>query len=121
MAWRWIFLIEGMYIHFTHRQCFSPFHAAELSSGVMSIGSGFFVMVLLPPVPERVNRFFTEGEKQIAIRRSKQAFNTPHTGIKLKPLRAAVTDRKVWFYGTTQHHAIRMYFSIADPVSSFLL
>ncbi|BCS19859.1 uncharacterized protein APUU_20291S [Aspergillus puulaauensis] len=65
LAWRWILLVEG----------------------VVSIGSGFFVMALLPPVPERAHRFFTAEEKQIAIRRSKQAFNTPHTGVKLKQLR----------------------------------
>lgn len=65
----------------------------------MSVGSGFFIMILLPPVPERVRRFFTKEEKEIAVRRSKQAFNTPNTGVKLKQLRAVLTDRKVWFYG----------------------
>lgn len=60
-------------------------------------------MALLPPVPERVHRFFTAEEKQIAIRRSKQAFNTPHTGVKRKQLRAVLTDHKVWFYGTTHN------------------
>ncbi|KAJ5595467.1 uncharacterized protein N7459_001675 [Penicillium hispanicum] len=56
-------------------------------------------MILLPPVPERVRWLFTEQEKQIAIRRSKQAFNTPHSGFQLKQLRAVLTDHKIWFYG----------------------
>lgn len=56
-------------------------------------------MLLLPPVPERVRWMFGPAEKEIAIRRSKQAFNTPHTGVKVHQLIAVLKDRKIWCYG----------------------
>ena len=98
LAWRWLFLIEGKKKKITKQRrlykanCLSPF------LGVISVGSGFIVMLLLPPVPERIRWFFTEEEKQIAVRRSKQAFNTPDTGFKLGQLKAVLRDRKIWFY-----------------------
>ena len=42
---------------------------------------------------------FGPAEKEIAIRRSKQAFNTPHTGVKVHQLIAVLKDRKIWCYG----------------------
>ncbi|KAK5653020.1 hypothetical protein OQA88_9306 [Cercophora sp. LCS_1] len=74
-AWRWIFLIEG----------------------VMSVGFGVVIFFCLPNTPERVKRGFTAQEKEIAIRRTKEAFNVPHTRLHLRQMGAAVKDPKTWF------------------------
>ena len=58
-------------------------------------------MVLLPPVPEKVKRGFTEQEKKIAKRRTIEAYNVPGTGIHPKHLRSLAKDPKVYFYSTS--------------------
>ncbi|KAJ8103705.1 putative pantothenate transporter [Lipomyces tetrasporus] len=75
-AWRWIFLIEG----------------------IMSVGMGFVVLALLPATPETAGWVFTKKEKEIGMRRSREAFNIPHTKIQPKQLIAVIKDPKVWFY-----------------------
>ncbi|KAK0611670.1 major facilitator superfamily domain-containing protein [Immersiella caudata] len=75
-AWRWIFLIEG----------------------IISVGFGIIVIFILPDAPERVKRGFTAEEKAIAIRRSKEAYNVPHTRLHLRQFGAAIRDPKTWFY-----------------------
>ncbi|KAK0701307.1 major facilitator superfamily domain-containing protein [Lasiosphaeris hirsuta] len=75
-AWRWIFLVEG----------------------IVSIGFGAAVFFILPNTPERVKRGFTAEEKAIALRRSKEAYNVPHTRPHLNQLVVALRDPKTWFY-----------------------
>ncbi|KAK4234664.1 putative transporter [Achaetomium macrosporum] len=75
-AWRWIFLIEG----------------------VTSVGFGVVLALLLPSTPERVKRGFTAEEKEIALRRTREAYNVPHTRPNLRQLIAALRDPKTWFY-----------------------
>ncbi|KAK4182953.1 putative transporter [Podospora australis] len=75
-AWRWIFLIEG----------------------VVSVGFGFLVFFILPTTPERVKRWFTPSEKEIALRRTREAFNIPDTRPNLGQLKATLRDTKTWFY-----------------------
>ncbi|KAH8705429.1 putative pantothenate transporter [Talaromyces proteolyticus] len=75
-SWRWIFLIEG----------------------VLTVGMAFVVRVILPPVPEKIRWFFSEKEKEIAIRRSRQAFNVPYSRLSANHLLLVLKDPKVWFY-----------------------
>ena len=75
-AWRWIFLIEG----------------------VVSVGFGALIFFILPTTPERVKWGFSKGEKEIAMRRTREAYNVPNTRPNAAQLLAAVRDRKTWFY-----------------------
>ncbi|KAF3402848.1 High-affinity nicotinic acid transporter [Talaromyces pinophilus] len=75
-SWRWIFLIEG----------------------VLTVGMAFVVRAILPPVPEKIRWFFSEKEKEIAIRRSRQAFNVPHSKLSPTHLLLVLRDPKIWFY-----------------------
>jgi hypothetical protein len=59
---------------------------------------GFFVMALLPSTPETLRWGFSESEKQIAVRRTRENFNIPHTRIRPKQLLAVIKDPKAWFY-----------------------
>ncbi|KAK0614839.1 putative pantothenate transporter [Bombardia bombarda] len=75
-AWRWLFLIEG----------------------VVSVGAGVVMVFVLPPAPENIKRGFTKAEREIALRRTKEAYNVPHTTIHLKQLLAVLKDKKILFY-----------------------
>lgn len=55
-------------------------------------------LFILPNTPEKVKRWFTEEEKKIALRRTKEAYNIPNTKISLGQLKATVRDPKTWFY-----------------------
>lgn len=59
----------------------------------------FVVRAILPPVPEKIRWFFSEKEKEIAIRRSRQAFNVPHSKLSPTHLLLVLKDPKIWFYG----------------------
>jgi len=68
--------------------------------GVISVGFGVVIFFLLPGTPERVKRRFTAAEKQIALRRTKEAFNIPHTRPNLRQILDALKDPKTWFFCT---------------------
>ena len=105
-AWRWIFLIEGerprpltaqpsVILHPNADRTRAPFE------GIVSIGFGILLVFILPNTPERVKRGFTAEEKKIALRRTQEAYNVPHTRPKMRQLVAALKDPKTWFYGNT--------------------
>ncbi len=67
-------------------------------SGPITIACGFIVMAILPPVPEKVKFGFTKQEKEMAVQRSQEAFNTTDAKVKPKQLLAMVKDPKTYFY-----------------------
>ncbi|KAK4168310.1 putative transporter [Cladorrhinum sp. PSN259] len=75
-AWRWIFLIEG----------------------VVSVGFGVLILFLLPTTPERVKWGFSKEEKEIAMRRTHEAYNVPNAKPNSAQFMAALRDPKTWFF-----------------------
>lgn len=73
-AWQWILLIEG----------------------VITLGWGLIVLVVLPPVPERVRWGFTKEEKRLLVIRTWEANNTPNATFKWSQVH--VTFRDPMFY-----------------------
>jgi hypothetical protein len=66
---------------------------------VVSIAHGFVILVLLPPVPEKIKWGFTKEEKDIAIRRTKEAYNATDAKINPRQLLALLKDVKAYLYG----------------------
>ncbi|OKL55581.1 hypothetical protein UA08_09178 [Talaromyces atroroseus] len=95
-AWRWIFLIEG----------------------IMSVGMGFVVLALLPSTPEKTTWMFSEKEREIAMRRSREAFNVAHTKIEPKQLIAVVKDPKVVFVFVHEYQSGMLLKLLAGNASS---
>ena len=85
-----------------------PCQSLELTTagppGVISAGFGIVIFFLLPDTPERVKRGFTVKEKEIAIRRSKEAYNAPNARPNLRQLGSAVRDTKTWFYSKPENN-----------------
>lgn len=68
----------------------------------MSVGMGFVVLLLLPSTPEKSGWAFSEEEKQIAMRRTREAYNVAYAKIQPRQLIAVIRDPKAWFYGKKQ-------------------
>jgi hypothetical protein len=68
--------------------------------GLMSVGWGFVVMILLPPSPENLQWFFNAQEKEIGLRRYREAFNIERSKVSPKILLDTTKDAKAWFYST---------------------
>jgi hypothetical protein len=68
--------------------------------GLMSVGWGFVVILLLPASPENLRWFFNAQEKEIALRRYREAFNIERTKVSLKIILKTFKDTKAWFYST---------------------
>lgn len=64
-------------------------------------------MALLPSTPETLRWGFSESEKQIADRRTRENFNIPHTRIRPKQLLAVIKDPKAWFYVSSRETSRR--------------
>lgn len=56
-------------------------------------------MALLPPVPEKLRFGFSQEEKEMAIIRSQEAYNTVDAKIAPKQLVALVKDPKTYLHG----------------------
>jgi len=77
LAWRWIFLIEGL----------------------MSIFSGFIIIFLLPSSPEKLRRGFSAAEKDIALRRYREGYNVQgDTKIRGSQILKVLKDPHSWMY-----------------------
>jgi hypothetical protein len=66
--------------------------------GLMSVGWGFVVIFLLPPSPENLQWLFNAQEKEIALRRYREAFNIERTKVSPKIILNTIKDTKAWFY-----------------------
>lgn len=67
-----------------HKPPFAPWQWIFLIEGVMAIGVGLIALFLLPPVPEKLRFGFTSDEKRLALRRTRQANNTPFATVQWK-------------------------------------
>jgi len=77
LAWRWLFLVEGL----------------------MSVFSGFIIFFLLPRSPEKLKRNFTAHEKEIALRRYREGYNVQgDTKIRGKQVIRTLKDPHTWMY-----------------------
>lgn len=99
-AWKWIFIIEGMRtapLKFGLLICSDE---VGWLSGAISIAYAFVLYVLLPPVPEKVTWGFSAEQKEIAVRRSREAYNVIGAKIRPRQLFNLLKDPKTYFYGT---------------------
>jgi hypothetical protein len=62
--------------------------------GLMPVGWGFVVTFLLPPSPENLQWFFNAQEKEIALRRYREAFNIERTKVPPKIMLNTIKDTK---------------------------
>ena len=75
----------------------------------MSIGSGIVVMLILPPVPEKVKWGFSSKEKAIAVRRTEESFNVVGAKVDLKRLLDLVKDPKIYFLSMVLSPLLRFH------------
>ena len=66
--------------------------------GFLSIAYGFVVLLILPPVPEKLRWGFTEDEKRLAIIRTQQANNTPGAKIRWKEVLPSLKEPMLYVY-----------------------
>ena len=75
-AWRWIFLIEG----------------------IIPCAFAFVVLVLLPASPSTLRFGFSREEKELAIRRSRQAHNTAEARLEIKKIPLVLLSPHFWLF-----------------------
>jgi MFS family permease len=80
MAWRWIFLIEG----------------------ILPTAWSLVVLLLLPPSPQKIHGGFTEREKKMLIQRSIRSHNTGNNKIKPKLILKVLVDPQWWLFAGIQ-------------------
>jgi hypothetical protein len=73
-AWQWLYLVEG----------------------IIPIVCSFFIMFLLPPTPEKRHFLFTKAERELAIRRSRRAFNPVDAKLRPKLLYTPFLEVRFW-------------------------
>ena len=66
--------------------------------GCITVAVGIFVLFLLPPVPEKLKWGFSSAEKDMAVRRSREAFNAENAGIVPAQLLSLARDVKMYLY-----------------------
>ena len=65
----------------------------------MSVGFGFVVFLLLPSSPEKLRWGWSTAEKEIALRRYREAFNVENdTHVRGAQILGVLKDPKSWFY-----------------------
>lgn len=83
---------------YSHKPPFEPWQWLLLIEGITSIGFGVVVMLLLPPVPERLRWGFSADEKRLAIVRTLQANNTPGARIRWTEVPTAFKNPMLYVY-----------------------
>lgn len=94
MAWRWIFLIEG----------------------ILPAGWAFVILFLLPPSPDKVHRGFTESEKKLLMQRAARSHNTGGKKIKPKVILKVLMDPQWWLFAGIQS----LLFMCGNTTANFL-
>ena len=74
LAWRWIFLIEG----------------------IIPTAWAVFILLILPTSPYKVKRGFSEAEKQVLVQRSKTSHNSPKNSVKPRLILQLMKDPQIW-------------------------
>ncbi len=74
LAWRWIFLIEG----------------------ILPIGASIFVFLLLPASPQSARFGFTEADKKLAVERSRLAHNNLEEKLDIKKIYKPLLSLSFW-------------------------
>lgn len=74
LAWRWIFLIEG----------------------IMPVAFSIVVMLLLPATPEKVRFGFSAAERQLASQRSLRSHNSPDAKLEWKKILTPLFEIHFW-------------------------
>jgi hypothetical protein len=68
----------------------------------MSVFFGFIILFVLPSSPERLRWGFSAAEKEIGLRRYREAFNIEGDDkIRGAQILGSLKDPKTWFYGST--------------------
>lgn len=76
----------GIVQDLSHSPPYKPWQWLFLVEGLISVAFGFLVLFALPPVPERLKWGFSVEEKRMAVVRTWQANNTPHTKVNFRQL-----------------------------------
>ena len=88
----------GIVTNYQNKPPFKPWQWLFLVEGVLSIGYGVVVLILLPPVPEKVRWGFTKDEKRMAVIRTQQANNTPGAKVRWKDVPTNFKDPMLYVY-----------------------
>jgi hypothetical protein len=67
-----------------------------------------------PPVPERLTWGWNARQKEIAVRRSREAFNVEGAKINVRQLLELVRDAKAWFYSKSFPVILQRGFGFLD-------
>ncbi|KAL2071939.1 hypothetical protein VTL71DRAFT_11282 [Oculimacula yallundae] len=74
LAWRWIFLVEG----------------------ILPIGTSVFVWLLLPASPKEARIGFSEADRNLAVARSQSAHNNLEEKLNIKQIHKPLLSLKFW-------------------------
>ena len=65
----------------------------------MSVAYGLFIFVTLPSSPEKLGRLFSAAEKEICLRRYREAFNVEgESKVRGDQILGVLKDPMAWFY-----------------------
>lgn len=88
----------GIVTNYQDKKPFAPWQWLFLVEGLLSISYGLVVLVLLPPVPEKLRFGFTEDEKRMAVIRTQQANNTPGAKIRWREVLPYLKSPMLYVY-----------------------
>jgi sugar phosphate permease len=94
LAWRWIFLIEG----------------------VMPIVFGLLLFVFLPSTPEKARFGFSQADKDLAVKRSRRAHNPKDAKLRPQKILPVLLNPVFWFL----NFIFGAYHYCNSPITNFI-
>jgi MFS family permease len=94
LAWRWIFLIEG----------------------VMPIVFGLLLFVFLPSTPEKARFGFSQADKDLAVKRSRRAHNPEDAKLRPQKILPVLLNPVFWFL----NFIFGAYHYCNSPITNFI-